>query len=44
MRYVSTRSSAISADFEQVVLSAIAADGGLFVPVELPRLLALLAA
>ncbi|MGO4004293.1 threonine synthase [Pseudomonas fluorescens] len=37
MRYVSTRSSAISADFEQVVLSAIAADGGLFVPVELPR-------
>jgi len=36
MRYVSTRSSAVQADFERVVLSGIADDGGLFVPVSLP--------
>lgn len=36
MRYVSTRSSALQADFEKVVLSGIADDGGLFVPLELP--------
>lgn len=36
MRYVSTRNSAVQVDFEQVVLSAIADDGGLFVPLELP--------
>ncbi|TVT86050.1 threonine synthase [Pseudomonas sp. H3(2019)] len=36
MRYVSTRSSAVQADFEKVVLSGIADDGGLFVPVGLP--------
>ncbi|WP_413792810.1 MULTISPECIES: threonine synthase [unclassified Pseudomonas] len=37
MRYVSTRNSAVQVDFEKVVLSAIAEDGGLFVPVELPQ-------
>ncbi|POA29360.1 MULTISPECIES: threonine synthase [unclassified Pseudomonas] len=36
MRYVSTRSSAVQADFEKVVLSGVADDGGLFVPVGLP--------
>src|SRR5207253_7671617 len=36
MRCVSTRSSAVQADFERVVLSGIADDGGLFVPVSLP--------
>ena len=36
MRYVSTRNSAVQVDFEQVVLSGIAEDGGLFVPQELP--------
>jgi threonine synthase len=37
MRYISTRSATVEADFEQVVLSGIAADGGLYVPAELPR-------
>jgi threonine synthase len=36
MRYISTRSSDELVDFERVVLSAIAEDGGLFVPVALP--------
>jgi threonine synthase len=36
MRYVSTRNSAVQVDFEKVVLSGIAEDGGLFVPLELP--------
>jgi len=36
MRYVSTRNSAVQVGFEQVVLSGVAEDGGLFVPVELP--------
>ncbi|CRM33668.1 MULTISPECIES: threonine synthase [Pseudomonas] len=36
MRYVSTRNTAVQADFEQVVLSGIADDGGLFVPLALP--------
>ena len=36
MHYVSTRSSAMQVDFEKVVLSGIAEDGGLFVPFELP--------
>jgi threonine synthase len=36
MRYVSTRSSAIEADFERIVLSGIAEDGGLYVPECLP--------
>lgn len=37
MRYVSTRSTAEQVDFESVVLSGVAADGGLYVPAELPR-------
>ncbi|MBV6289044.1 threonine synthase [Pseudomonas aegrilactucae] len=37
MRYVSTRNAAVEVDFEQVVLSGIAADGGLYVPAELPQ-------
>lgn len=36
MRYVSTRNSAVQVNFEKVVLSGIAEDGGLFVPLELP--------
>ncbi|NUT88306.1 threonine synthase [Pseudomonas corrugata] len=36
MRYVSTRNSAVQVDFEKVVLSGVAPDGGLFVPLELP--------
>ena len=36
MHYVSTRSSAVQADFEKIVLSGIAEDGGLYVPVSLP--------
>lgn len=36
MRYVSTRNSAVQVDFEKVVLSGVAEDGGLFVPLELP--------
>ena len=36
MHYVSTRNSATQVDFEKVVLSGIAEDGGLFVPFELP--------
>ncbi|MDU9024948.1 threonine synthase [Pseudomonas corrugata] len=36
MRYVSTRDSAVQVDFEKVVLSGVAPDGGLFVPLELP--------
>lgn len=36
MRYVSTRNSAAQVDFEKVVLSGIAEDGGLYVPLELP--------
>lgn len=37
MRYVSTRNWAVEADFEKVVLSGLADDGGLYVPVELPH-------
>jgi len=37
MHYVSTRGGGTSEDFEHVLLSGLAADGGLFVPVELPR-------
>ena len=36
MHYISTRSSTVQADFEKVVLSGLADDGGLFVPTELP--------
>ncbi len=37
MRYVSTRGGGTSEDFEHVLLNGLAADGGLFVPVDLPR-------
>ena len=36
MHYISTRSSTVQADFEKVVLSGLADDGGLFVPTDLP--------
>ncbi|WP_375739696.1 threonine synthase [Pseudomonas boanensis] len=36
MHYVSTRSAAVRADFETVVLSGLAEDGGLYVPASLP--------
>ncbi|WP_044871794.1 threonine synthase [Pseudomonas sp. LFM046] len=36
MHYVSTRGAATRADFETVVLSGLAADGGLYVPASLP--------
>lgn len=36
MRYVSTRNSAVQVDFEKVVLSGVAEEGGLFVPLQLP--------
>lgn len=36
MRYVSTRNSAVQVNFEKVVLSGTAEDGGLFVPLDLP--------
>ncbi|MGF6281558.1 threonine synthase [Pseudomonas silensiensis] len=36
MHYVSTRNSAVQVNFEKVVLSGIAEDGGLYVPLELP--------
>ncbi|WP_040482513.1 threonine synthase [Luminiphilus syltensis] len=37
MRYVSTRGAAPSLDFEQVLLTGLAADGGLYVPDQLPE-------
>ncbi|KAB0569186.1 threonine synthase [Pseudomonas palleroniana] len=37
MHYVSTRNAAVRVDFERVVLSGIADDGGLFVPLDLPQ-------
>lgn len=37
MQYVSTRNSSIKADFERVVLSGVAEDGGLYVPSEAPK-------
>ncbi|GAB7531243.1 threonine synthase [Pseudomonas sp. 3A(2025)] len=37
MDYVSTRGSAISASFRDVILSGLAADGGLYVPRDLPH-------
>lgn len=36
MRYVSTRGEAPSLDFEQVVLTGLAPDGGLYLPSEIP--------
>jgi len=37
MRYVSTRGAAPSLSFEEVLLTGLAADGGLYVPESLPR-------
>ena len=36
MKYISTRGSAPALDFEQVLLTGLAADGGLYVPATLP--------
>ncbi len=36
MRYISTRGTAPALDFEQVLLTGLAADGGLYVPEHLP--------
>jgi threonine synthase len=38
MKYVSTRSNAAPQSFEQVLLSGLAPDGGLYVPMEWPQL------
>ncbi len=38
MQYVSTRSASPEVDFERVLLSGVAPDGGLYVPEHLPRL------
>ncbi len=37
MKYISTRGSAPALDFEQVLLTGLASDGGLYVPESLPR-------
>ncbi len=37
MKYISTRGSAPALNFEQVLLTGLAADGGLYVPEQLPR-------
>lgn len=37
MKYISTRGNAPAADFEQVLLTGLAPDGGLYVPEELPH-------
>ena len=37
MRYISTRGGAAAADFETVLLTGLAPDGGLFVPEQLPQ-------
>ncbi len=37
MKYISTRGQAPALDFEQVLLTGLADDGGLYVPQELPR-------
>lgn len=37
MRYISTRGQAPALDFEQVVLTGLAPDGGLYVPASIPR-------
>ena len=36
MKYISTRGQAPTLDFEQVLLTGLAADGGLYVPEKLP--------
>lgn len=38
MRYISTRGKAPALDFEEVVLTGLANDGGLYVPEELPQI------
>ena len=37
MRYVSTRGEAPELDFEDVLLTGLARDGGLYVPAEWPK-------
>jgi len=37
MRYISTRGQAPVLDFEEVLLTGLASDGGLYVPENLPR-------
>ncbi len=37
MKYISTRSKGVAQSFEQVLLTGLAPDGGLYVPAELPR-------
>lgn len=37
MKYVSTRGTAPELEFEDVLLTGLAADGGLYVPAEWPR-------
>ncbi|MFP4137408.1 MAG: threonine synthase, partial [Halomonas sp.] len=38
MRYISTRGQAPALSFEEVVLTGMASDGGLYVPEEIPTL------
>ncbi|MFP3442907.1 threonine synthase, partial [Pantoea sp. SIMBA_133] len=38
MRYISTRGQAPALSFEEVVLTGMAADGGLYVPEDFPHL------
>lgn len=38
MKYISTRGGAPAQNFEQVLLTGLAPDGGLYVPAEIPRL------
>lgn len=37
MRYISTRGQAPALNFEDVLLTGLASDGGLYVPENLPR-------
>ena len=37
MKYISTRGNAPELDFEQVLLTGLASDGGLYVPKTLPH-------
>ena len=38
MKYISTRSGSKPQNFEQVLLTGLAPDGGLYVPAELPKI------
>ena len=38
MRYISTRGQAPALNFEEVVLTGMASDGGLYVPESVPQL------